>query len=376
MNRILVPLLLLAGLAVGALYWVQNRPRPLVVSGFVEADEIRVGSRVGGRVSEVIAVEGQALKPGDVLYRIDPFDLREALAGAEARRAAAQAELDRLRAGFRPEEIAQARARRDGAAATLARLVAGPRKGEIDIARSRRMRAEANLELAQSEFNRVSALSREQTAVPIEIDRASRGLKAARAELDAASQELALLEEGTRKEDVEAARAAKAEADAALALMEKGFRAEDIARAEAQAAAAKADVDAGKLRLDELTVVAPTACVVEAITLRPGDFVSPSAPSVSLLDLSRLWVRAYVPELHLARVKLNEHVPIRIDGFGDRRFKGRIGFVAREGEFTPRNVQTLEERGKQVFRIKVYLEEGLDALRPGMAADVLLDEAR
>jgi multidrug resistance efflux pump len=115
--------------------------------------------------------------------------------------------------------------------------------------------------------------------------------------------------------------------------------------------------------------------VVEAIDLHPGDLVAPNAPAVALLDVSHLWVRAYVPESRLGEVRLGQKVPVRVDSFPGRRFSGRLTFIAQEAEFTPRNVQTPEERSKQVFRIKVELDAGRDRLRAGMAADVLLSEA-
>jgi multidrug resistance efflux pump len=127
--------------------------------------------------------------------------------------------------------------------------------------------------------------------------------------------------------------------------------------------------------MKELTVVSPCDCVVESIDLRPGDLVARDAPSVALLDLSRLWVRAYVPESRLGQVKNEHKVFVEVDSFPDERFAGHVSFISREGEFTPKNIQTPEERSKQVFRIKVLLDEGMDRLRIGMAADVLLDEA-
>jgi multidrug resistance efflux pump len=122
-----------------------------------------------------------------------------------------------------------------------------------------------------------------------------------------------------------------------------------------------------------LNVVAPLEATVEAVDLRPGDMISPNAPVLSLMDTSRLWVRAYVPENHLD-LSIDQPVAVTVDSFPDTRFRGHISFVARQAEFTPSNVQTPEERSKQVFRIHVTLDEGLDRLRPGMSADVWLEE--
>ncbi|GMV96692.1 MAG: hypothetical protein AMXMBFR83_10540 [Phycisphaerae bacterium] len=376
MRKAILAAVVLACGAIGWLYWRQTRPVPFVVSGFIEADEIRVGSRVGGRVSEVSAEEGQAVRAGQALFSIDPFDLNEQLAAARAQLAGYQAEHDRLKAGFRPEEKAQARARRDQAAALLDKLKAGPRPREKEIARERLKAAQAALELADSEHERLSRLRQdEQAASSVEYNRAVRQLKAARAEVAACEQELALLEEGSRIEDLAAAQASLAEADAALKLMEAGYRAEDLARAAAQVQAAEAQVAAIQARIRELVVKAPCDCLVEAIDLQPGDLVAVNAPSVALVDPHRLWVRSYVPESRLAQVPLGAQVPVRVDSFPGERFIGRITFIAQQAEFTPRNIQTPEERSKQVFRIKVTLEgDQAKRLRVGMIADVLLDE--
>lgn len=357
------------------LYWQQYRPRPFIVSGFIEADEIRVGSRVGGRVAEVLTEEGDLVEAGRLLFRLDPFNLRALLAEAKATAAAARAEHERLTAGFRKEEVEQARAKRDRAKAVLEKLIAGPRPQEIEVARQRLNAAEANLRWAETEHARLMRLREDAQAAQAEFDQAVRTLKSSQADAAAAQQELALLEAGSRQEDVAEARAALAEAGQALGLLEKGYRSEDVAQAAAQLAAAEARVAAIEAQLDELTVTSPCRCVVEAIDLRPGDLVGSNAPSVALLDLSKLWVRAYVPESRLGAVQLGRRVPIRVDSFPGERFAAKVTFIAREAEFTPRNIQTPEERSKQVFRIKVTLEEGQDRLRAGMAADVLLAEA-
>lgn len=375
MRKVVAISVLLAAVVIGWLYWRQQRPEPFIVSGFIEADEIRVGSRVGGRVAEVFADEGDAVDQGEALFTIDPFDLQEQLAQAQAELAGFRAELERLQAGLRQEEIAQARARRDQAAALLAKLKAGPRPREIEIARERLNVARANLDLAQSEYERLSHLREQRQAAATEYDRAVREYKAAQAQVAQAEQEVALLEEGTREEEITQAEAALAEAQAALRLAESGFRKEEIAQASAQVRAAEAQVAAIQQRINELTVKSPCDCVVEAVDLQPGDLVAPNAPAISLLDANTLWVRTYVPESRLGQVRLGQRVPVRVDSFPGERFTGRVTFIAREAEFTPRNIQTPEERSKQVFRAKVTLE-GPEArrLRVGMIADVLFEE--
>jgi multidrug resistance efflux pump len=366
-----IPAVLAVVLAV-ALVLGHDRRGPLVVSGFVEADEIRVGSRVGGRVARVHVEEGQTVLAGELLVELELFDLAERRAEAGAELAARRAEHARLAAGFRSEEIGQARARVRQLEARLERLVKGPREQEIEAGRAELALADAELELARLELERALSLRAEQIASEDTLDRAQRSQKVAEATVEVRRQELHLLEEGSRAEDVEGARAELAEAEEALRLYETGSRVEDVARAEAAVQAAEAARNAIDRRIDELSIRAPQDGVVEAIDLRPGDLVPPDAPVLALVDPARLWVRAYVPENRLA-LELGQEVAVGVDSFPDERFRARIGFISRAAEFTPRNVQTPEERSKQVFRIKVFLEEGLDRLRPGMNADVWLE---
>jgi HlyD family secretion protein len=371
MKRLLI-IIPVALVALGVLVWSQKRQGPFFVSGFIESHQIRVGSRVGGRVQQVHVAEGQPVQKGAVLVALEPFDLNEKLAQARATLAAQTAKLDELRAGARKEELAEARAVRERTDVVLKKLVAGPRKQEIEIAEAKLAQAEAELAAAQSEHNRLMTLSKENRAGEQEVTEATRVLKVAQGAVEAAREQLALLREGTRAEDIAEQKARLAEAEANVALLEAGARAEEIAQAEANAAAAQAAVAVIEKQLGELNVAAPADCIVEAVELRPGDLIAPNAPVISLTDPSELWVRAYLPENRL-NVKLDQRVSVRVDSFRDRRFAAHISFVARDAEFTPSNVQTPEERVKQVFRIKVHLDEGLDVLRPGMAADVFLE---
>jgi len=359
-------------LLIGALLASQFRRTPLHVSGFIEADDIRIGSRVGGRVAAVHVAEGDRVSAGAKLVDLEPFDLLQRLAEAQANLAAARAEHDKLVAGYRPEEIAQAQARRDQLAAQLDLLVAGPRPQEIAASEALVESADAQLRLAQLTFDRVKEAFDAGAATPTEMDQAAQRLRAATADLTRYGQQLDLLREGTRTEQIAEARAQLAGADEALKLMQDGYRAEDIARADAAVQAADAAVQAMQKQLDELVIKAPVDGVIEAINLRPGDLAAPNGPVLSMLDLRRLWVRAYVPENRLA-IQIDSKVRVSVDTFPDRRFAGHVSFIARQAEFTPSNVQTPEQRSKQVFRIKVDLDEGLDVLRPGMAADVWLD---
>lgn len=366
--------LVLAAVLFGALWASQRRAEALKVSGFVEADEIRVGSRVGGRVKTVHVDEGQKVRRGDLLVELEPFDLRERLAEARAQRSRAQATLDRLDNGFRAEEIAQTKARVDQLAANLEKLENGPRKQEIDAAVHELALAQSELDLATNRQKRAERLLGQDAVSRDEYEAAQTNLGVAQARVQVNQDSLALLKEGTRAEDIAAAKAQLEEAQQAYELKRAGYRAEEIAEAKASLEAATAAEDVIQQQVDELRIVAPVDGTIEAVELQPGDLVSSNAPVISIMDTARLWVRAYVPENRL-NLQIDQRVPISVDSFPDERFRGHITFIARQAEFTPGNVQTPEERSKQVFRIKVTLIDGLDRLRPGMSADVWLDEA-
>lgn len=360
--------------AIAALSWSQWSVGDYRISGIVEVDEIRVGSRVGGRVAKVHILEGQRVSAQQPLVELEPFDLNERIAEAGAALAARRATLARLETGFREEEKLQAAARRDKAAATLAKLQSGPRPLEIQILRDRAAVAKADVDHAEAEYERVKRLFEGAVGATQEMDDATRGLIAARARYAAAEDELKLALEGTRSEEITEARALLADAEAALQMMNTGARQEDIAEARALLESSEAAVATLERQRSELTVRSPGECIVEATDLQPGDLIPANSPVLTLVDPARLFIRAYVPENR--DVKVGDVVSVRIDAYPNRRYAGEVLFVSRRGEFTPNNAQTPEERSKQVFRIRMLLREGQDVLRAGMSADVFLDHSQ
>jgi multidrug resistance efflux pump len=368
MRRAVLLLLAVAAIAATVLLTTRGAPLPKI-SGFVEAHVIRVGSRVGGRIRAVAVREGERVERGRLLIELEPFDLAERRAEQESLLAADRAQLAELRAGSRSEVIAESRAQRDRLQAQLDALVAGPRTEEIATSRSRLELAQATLELARQEHSRAADLYERQIASAGDFDRAVAALKVREAEVEARRQELALLEAGTRAEDIAAARAEVAAAQAALDLAEAGARAEEITRAEAKVQAAEAALRAFDRQLDETRITSPLDGVVDAIDLRPGDLVAANQPLLSLLDPAAIYVRAWLPESMLV-LEPGAEVEVAVDAWPERHFRARVRFVSRYAEFTPGNIQTQDERQKQVFRVEVDLLEGHDQLRPGMCADV------
>lgn len=372
MPRRIAAFLALALVLTGALVWSQWKGSRVMVSGFVEADEIRVGSRVGGRVAKVSVIEGATVKKGDVLLEFEPFDLREQKAQAAAVLAQRQRDYEKMNAGNRPEEVAQAQYRREQLQANLAKLKAGPRKQEIAAAKAELELAEAELVRAKMNNDRVRALFEKGAATPDQRDQAQTEFRVAGATVTVRTEQLQLLEEGTRPEDIAQAEAQLREASEAANLAKIGFRQEDIMAAKAAMESARAALEAIDRKMEELTVVSPVEGVVEAVELQPGDLVAPNAPALSMVDMTTLRVRAYVPENHLG-VQLGQELDVRVDSYPKRSFKGKVTFIARQAEFTPGNVQTPEERSKQVFRVRIELDNREKLLRPGMAADVWLE---
>ena len=369
MQKLFIPLAVAVAVLGGLLIYSQLRHEPFHVSGFIEADEIRIGSRVGGRVKLVLAQEGQAVKQGMKLVELEPFDLLERKAEAEAQLLAKRADLARLKEGFRTEEIAQAKARHAQWTARLEKLQTGPRRQEKEAAQAQLELASASLERSQAAYERTKKLFEQKAASQEEMDRATEDVKVSQSSVMVREAELNLLKEGTRSEEIAEAQAQKEEAHQAWQLMLNGYRPQDVSAAEAAVQAAEASVRLIEEQLQELSISAPVDGIVEAVDLQPGDLVGANAPVMSLLDTRELWVRAYVPENRL-NVKLDQQVNVTVDSFPDQRFSGQITFISRNAEFTPGNVQTPEERSKQVFRIKVKLQNDQELLRAGMAADV------
>ena len=357
---------------IGLIVYSQLRPVPDRVSGFIEADEIRVGSRLGGRVLKVHVVEGERVEQGRLLVELEPFDLLQREQEAAKSLAAIEADVGRLTKGLRPGEIAQAKARYEQFKARFDLLVAGPRKQEIEAAQSRVELAESEQILAQQNYDRSKQLISQKAISQAEFDATMERLDAARALLAVRKQELDLLQAGTREEEKREAKARADEAEQAWILAEEGYRSEEIEKAKAARDAAQAALDVIREQKKELAIICPVDGVIEALDLQKGDLVPAGAPVLSVMDDRQLWIRAYVPQNRVG-LQVGQMLQVTVDSFPQERFQGEVTFISRQAEFTPSNVQTPEERSKQVFRIKVALEEGQAKLRPGMTADVWLN---
>ncbi len=368
-------LMFLALCATGAYFgyrkWASTQP--LEWSGTVEARTVEVGSRAGGRVKEVLVKEGDRVKAGDRLIVLEPGDLEAQALMAQAQLEQAQAALKKLKAGARPEEIAQAKARADTAEAALSEALHGARWESIKAAKARLEAATVTVEKAKLDADRAKVLFDGGAISRAELDAADANLRAATAQKEVAQQSLNELQNGVRKEQLTQAASRADEAKASAKLVEAGARIEDIESAEATVKAAQGRVDQIKTTLAELTIVAPRDARVETLDLRPGDLVPPNATAAVLLEDDQLYVRIYVPETQVGQIHPGDEVPVYVDSFPNKAFTGHVEHIDMQGQYSPRNLQTADERANQVFAARVSLGAGSDtsgSLRAGMAAIV------
>lgn len=365
-------LLLLAAAAAWKYFSGRPSANHLVLSGTIEADEIHVGSKVGGRIAAVLVNEGQEVKQGQALIRFDRFDIDAKHADAIAAVAQAEANLQKTLRWFRPEEIAAARAQAEAAWMTYEQARNGPRKEEIAAARADVNAADADYQVAKSTLERTAKLVGNGVQSQQEYDNAKSAYDRAGARRDAARQKLDLLLAGTRSEEIARAERLFKQAAANRDLVERGARKEDIDTARAQLERARAALSQIDIQIGELDVTSPADAVIEVLQVRPGELINPNSPVATLVESDRLWVRVYVPEpkLGYARVALGKDVSVTVDTFQGETFRGRIEEIASRGEFTPRNIQTRDERAHQVFALRVRLDNSGRKLSAGMAADV------
>lgn len=324
--RIVLPILAVA--VIGALWlgipalrgWTGEGDGPPVLYGNVDIRQVDLGFRVGGRIAEMAVEEGDTVRSGDLLARLEDRPYRDGVAAAEAEAAGRTATLSKLQAGARPEEIARARAVH---AEQMARL----KNAELEYERARQLQARGAIPQAS-------------------LDQARAARDMAAAGVASTLEDLRLLEEGTRKEDVDFARA-------------------ELRAAEARLARTRTD-------LADAELAAPADGIILSRVREAGAVVAPGE-TVYILSLTRpVWVRAYVPEPLLGRIHPGMEVDVVTDTAPDRPYRGRIGFISPVAEFTPKTVETPELRTDLVYRLRVIVGRPDEGLRQGMPVTVRL----
>ena len=361
MNRkriviLILLVLILGGTTVYATWF--RRDNALEGSGTVEARDIRVGSKVGGRIDKVLVREGDRVQAGQILIT---FDDKELLASLDQTRAAAE----KAQRGFRKEEIEEARATAAQAKADYELRKNGYRKEDIAAAQADLDRAAADEVRAELDFQRYEALAQKDLVSKQQRDTAEANWKMALAQQQNYRHKLDELKRGYRPEEIASAEAHYRETQATLEKYERGNRREDVELAKAVYAYDDA-------RFREREVIAPSAAIVEVLDVRPGDIIAPNTPVATLLEADQIYVRIYIPETELGRVQVGQKAEVRVDSFPKTVFDGVVEQINQQAEFLPRNVQTREERVHQVFGVKIRINDPAGHVLAGMAADVKL----
>ena len=390
-------------------------------SGTIEAEEVLLSAEYGGRVAEVTVAEGDQVRQGQVLVCLDTTLLDDQIAVAEAQLAIAEAALQRLQAGPRPTtvtvaeaQVAQAEAARDAARQALADARALRNEPQdlmlqVSVARAQLAAAEARVQQAAA-LRDAAQVGVDERGNPLQLTygwplpalppvslslepapylywQAWAALNGAVAARDGARDQLVQLEaqlaapqtliaqEHAAEEALAQAEAGVEVARAQLAARSVAATDEQVAAAEARVAQAKAALEALRLQRARMALTAPQDGLVLVRQVSPGEVVAPGAPLLTLGRLQEVLLVLYVPEGELARVRVGQRVLVSVDSYPGRTFAGEVVHIADEAEFTPRNVATQEERVNTFFAVRVRLPNPDGALKPGMPADAVFEEA-
>jgi HlyD family secretion protein len=305
----------------------------VLVSGHVEATEVQVAAEVGGRILELRVQEGDRVARGDLIARLDSRDTELQLQRARAERDAADAQLRLLRAGSRAEDVRQAQAQ-VGAAET-----------DAAAARAELQAAAADLERFESLLRANAGSQKQRDDAKARADVARERLRGGEDRVRAARETLARLQAGARPQEIDAARARVAATDAQIAALEENLR--------------------------DAQVTSPVDGIVTSKLVDGGEIVGARTPIITITDLDHAWANLFVPEPLIPRIKLGQNAAIHTDAGGEA-IVGKVTFISPKAEFTPRNVQTPDERSKLVYRIKVTVDNSKGVLKQGMPVDAEL----
>ena len=371
---IIAVLLLLAALSVYR-WKVDQRGDPdhLTVSGTVEADEVQIGSKVGGRLMALFAHEGDKVEKGKLLAQFDTDSLVAREHELTAGQAAAEAQRQKLVNGPRVQELSQARAAVAAAQAQYAELQHGNRSEDIAAAQAAWQAAQAQAVQASADLTRAQQLFAQDVIARADLDAAQARADTARRNTEAAHEQYVKAQAGARPEEIAGAKARLNEAQSAYDLLAAGARPEDIKAATAQVESTKAELESLGVQFAESRVSAPDDGVILTVNHQVGDLVLPNQPVFNLLLTRTYYIQIFVPENKLSWAAPGTKAHLTVDSYPGQTFSGTVTYLSTEGEFTPRNLQTTEKRVEQTFRCKVTVDDVAGKLRPGMVCDVVFD---
>jgi len=358
----------------------------LTLSGNIEVTDVALSFKIPGRLASRLVDEGEPVKAQQLIAQLENADQSIAAAQAEANVELAEAVLAELEAGSRPQQISQAGAQVQQARSFLAQLESGSREQEIAAARAEVERAQAGaeqarlqLELSEADYRRSNQLYELGVIPRQQYDGAEtafktnqRALNAAESGVATAQERLSLALEGPRTEQIDQARAALHQAQANFDLVAAGPRVETIEQARARVQIAREQQNQARQQLAYTELYSPIDGVVLSKAAEAGEYLNPGTPVVTAADLNHVWLRAYINETDLSRIKLGQPATITTDTYPDRQYEGHVSFISSEAEFTPKQVQTFTERVKLMYLVKIELDNPEGELKPGMPADAVI----
>jgi HlyD family secretion protein len=380
----LAALLAVAGLLYYFLYYRSGlNDGTIRTSGHIEVTEVDMSFRLSGHVARLMVDEGSQVKKGDLLAELDKQVIRSRRDQAAAQVAELEARIASLamsieiREGVLDAEVKKASAGVSAADARYQSLKTGSRDEEVAEAAAVRDRAKAEWENRQRDYERMKDLYERRIISFSQYDAARTAAESAKAAYEAAEERFKLVKTGPRRELIEEGEANLAGSGAALTAAKIGRREVDRMKLDlkvlhAQADQARALLSAAEDDLAKSSLYAPISGFVTVKDVEQAEFVQPGTPVITLAELERVWVRTYVPETRLGQVRLGQKAEVKSDTFPDKTYPGTVTFISPDAEFTPKNVQTREERVKLVYRIKVTLDNPRQELKPGMPVDVVL----
>jgi HlyD family secretion protein len=389
MKRKIIPILLIiAAAAAGGYWWSARRGREhgdrLLVSGNIELTQVDISFKVPGKLIALNVDEGAVVKKGMVIARIDREQVEHQRNRDEASVTGAESQYQQMETSIQwqrqtlESDIALRKAEQRAAQAQLDQLLAGSRPQEIQQAQAAVADAKAQRIQAQADWDRVQDLFKHDDISKQQYDQFRTRLDSTTATLRQAEERLALVLEGPRKEDIEAARAQVARAEAAVRASEANRlelkrREEDLVARRADIARARAQVAIIDTQLQDTVVTSPIDGVVLVKSAEIGEVLAAGTTVVSIGDINHPWLRAYINERDLGRVKLGQPAKLTTDSFPGKTYTGRVSFIASEAEFTPKQIQTREERVKLVYRIKIDVDNQAHELKTNMPVDAEIE---
>ncbi len=383
-NKIILVVVAGAALVIGGRYalrwWNNDDGRSIRISGNIELTEVKIAFKSPGRLVERLVDEGQPVKKGMVVARLDREQLERTREREQAALDVAESQLAQLRTAIEWQretvegETAARRADLEQAQARLAELEAGSRPQEIEEAKAAVEAVRTEHSRATKDWERAQQLHRNDDISTAQFDQFRTIHERTAAALRQAEQRLALVVEGPRKETIEAARAQVGRAKAAVQLaeatrLELKRRQQEVETRKAEIERARAQIAVIDTQLADTEAVSPIDGVVLVKSAEPGETLAAGTTVLTVGDLEHPWLRGYVNETDLGRVKLGARVKVTTDSFPGKVYSGRVSFISPEAEFTPKQIQTEEERVKLVYRVKIDIPNPEGELKLNMPAD-------